>query len=134
MQVGLPTVPICPGHPDLWVILICPVRDSSSPVFQSQPRRPIIGYCKRAKTHANVAMGHGCCLLVTVCVNWPLDWPPLWLRDCCYNYLSSRLNDVEGHIWPTGHEFDTSFQRRMFSLVTSAEVGDVFCLSFGLCR
>src|SRR4029434_3057137 len=31
VQVGLPTVPNCLGHPEFWVIL------SSSPVFQSQP-------------------------------------------------------------------------------------------------
>ena len=37
VQVGSPTVPNCPGHPELWMILIYPVRDSSSPLFQSQP-------------------------------------------------------------------------------------------------
>lgn len=40
--VGLPTIPNCPGHPEIWMILICPFRASSGPVFQSQPRRPII--------------------------------------------------------------------------------------------
>jgi len=30
-------IPNCPGNPELWVILICPVSASSSPILQSQP-------------------------------------------------------------------------------------------------
>lgn len=35
--------------------LICPIWNSSGPSFQSQCRRPIMGYCDRTKTHTNVA-------------------------------------------------------------------------------
>src|SRR4029434_8069674 len=39
VQVGLPPVPNCPGHPEiLWVILICPVRETSASQLHLTPQ------------------------------------------------------------------------------------------------